>query len=109
MAAYADEEVVQCEENQMIAPGLTERTELTTAERDGVISRALEVCREIFPGPVTWEVDYEPEDRQHEFFVFTVTANGDPKAVVDRRCQWHERLQEIFPRFDCRLSIEPQA
>ncbi len=92
----------------MTASGIQATNIANLSERDQVISQVVDLCRDLFPGTVTWEVDFEPEDPRHRFVVFTVSANGAPKAIVDRRCQWHERLREISPQFDCRLSIEPE-
>jgi len=92
----------------MTAFGIQVSNVASLAEHDEVIAQVVQLCRDLFPGAVTWEVDFEPEDPCHRYVVFTVSAKGAPKAIVDRRCQWHERLREISPQFDCRLSIEPE-
>jgi len=72
-----------------------------------MIEKIIAVTRNLFPGEVTFQPEFDPDAPQHRFLVFTVSVRGEAQEVVDRRCQWHRQVQQLRPAFDYRLSIEP--
>lgn len=71
-----------------------------------LLAKIADITQLLFPGEVSWEEEYDPDAPEHHFVVFTACATGEPRDVVDRRCEWHVRVEELSPPFDCRLSIE---
>lgn len=54
------------------------------------------------------ETMVDPEDPQETpFTVFTVCAAGEISELVDKRFQWHERVDRLQPQEHPRLSIVP--
>ena len=68
------------------------------------------ITEEIFPAgePVT-EVMWDPEDPMHPFLVMTVKARGETRSLLRLSREWHERVNELWPRHSglLRLAVIP--
>lgn len=84
---------------------------LPPAQRSGSIGsvqlppEVIKVSADLFPGPfeVHWEAD--PEVPGESFLVITVSADGKPKDLVQRRREWHRRVCKLLPENDIRLCL----
>ena len=82
---------------------------VTVDASSDLLVKIADITRSLFPGEVTWQEEFDPDAPEHHFLVFTARADGEPREVVDRRCEWHVRVEQLQPPFDCRLSIEPAS
>jgi hypothetical protein len=79
----------------------------------GVSSSVLQqieaMTRSLFPGPVTYEYSFNPEDPSDEYFIFDVVARGSYSEYCEREFQWHDELRRIVPGAlgEFRLSVTP--
>ena len=75
------------------------------------LSDVVRMTQELFSGQVSTEVMSDPESPSESWVVLSVETTGDPKELVKRRCEWHERLARQFPECvrNLRLSICPRA
>ncbi len=75
------------------------------------LSEVVRMTEEFFSAPVSVETMSDPESPGQAWVVLTVEATGEPKELVQRRCDWHERLARQFPECvgDLSLSICPPA
>ena len=74
------------------------------------LNEVVRMTEELFSSAVAVEVMSDPEVPGESWTVLTVEPTGDPKELVQRRSEWHERLVRQFPdQFqDLRLSICPR-
>lgn len=68
-----------------------------------------EMTLRLFPGPLSIEYAYDPENPSDQWLVFDVVAQGEYKDYRDRQFQWHEEVRAIVPgeSGEFRLSIIP--
>lgn len=68
------------------------------------------ITNELFPGKCEFTNEFDPEYPQDCYVVVNVEARGEPKQIVDRSCQWSERLRQLSPNLfgKLRLSIVPR-
>ncbi len=74
-----------------------------------IVGKIWELSEQIFPGPVSIEYAFDPEDRSHEYIVFDVTAKGEFADFRDRFFKWHEEVEKIIPNRagEFRLLVHP--
>lgn len=73
------------------------------------IGKIVELSQRLFPGSVSFEYAYDPEDPSEEWLVFDVTAKGEYKDYRETVQQWHDEVEQIVPGTLCefRLSVMP--
>jgi hypothetical protein len=68
------------------------------------------ITQEVFPGPFSWNVEFDPEYPDDTYVLVNVEATGEMQDVVRRQCHWHERMRavsvDLFGKL--RLSIVPR-
>jgi hypothetical protein len=69
----------------------------------------MQVTQDLFPGPVNVKLMCDPEVPSDSFVVFKVESKGEPKEIVDKQLEWHQRIRVILadPHEELRLSIIP--
>lgn len=74
------------------------------------LPRVIQLTEQWFPGRVSIEVFSDPESPSETFFVLNVEARDNAKGLIERQCQWHERVAAlaIAEAGSYRLSIDPQ-
>lgn|SRR5487761_1834629 len=83
-------------------------TAVTLAATD-VVQKVVEITRQIFPGSVSIEPSHDPEYPQDEFIVLTVEPSGEIDELLERECQWIQRVADIMPGLGAfRLAIHPK-
>ena len=55
------------------------------------------ISQEVFATIPTTEVIFDPEEPEYRYLVLTVTWDGEPKEVIRRRLQWHDRVRCLLP------------
>lgn len=75
-----------------------------------VVGRIVEMSQRLFPGPVSIEYAFDPEDPSAKWLIFDVVAQGEYQDYRDRVFQWHDEVDRIVPgtASDFRLSVMPQ-
>jgi hypothetical protein len=75
-----------------------------------VIQQIEALTRLLFPGPVTYEYSFNPEDPDDEYVIFDVVAKGEFKDYRDTVFQWHDEIRKIAPGSggEFSLSVTPQ-
>ena len=75
-----------------------------------ILGQIWELSERIFPGPISIEYAFDPEDRSHEYIVFDVTAKGEYADYRDRYFEWHDEVDKIVPNRggEFRLIVHPQ-
>lgn len=83
------------------------RPDTETAAQE--IAAALAVTRTLFGGEPTFEAEFDPDNPDHEWIAFEVTAGGTTHERIDRQLEWHERIEAVIPNHIGRycLSIIP--
>jgi hypothetical protein len=73
------------------------------------IGRIVALSQQLFPGPVSLEFTFDPENPKDEYLVFDVVAHGEYKDYRDREYEWHEEVRKIVPGSlgEFRLSVTP--
>lgn len=79
-----------------------------SADTDPRLLTVIAVTEEMFGTPEI-TVMCDPEDTDTTFVVFTVRAKGENPGLIDKRIEWHERINAIPPGCSghFRLSIVP--
>lgn len=74
------------------------------------LAHVVRLTEQLFPGGVSVEVLSDPESPSETFIVLNVEAHGDPQELLERQCQWHERVAALASAAagGYRLSINPQ-
>jgi hypothetical protein len=80
-----------------------------TNDFHGTVSAIVKLTQQLFPGPVSIELLADPESPADAFVVLNVEASGDEKRLLERQCEWHERIAALTERdtIAFRLSIHP--
>ena len=93
---------------QPVASVLPARPSLLISE--ALINQIAEVSASIFPGPVSFEKTYDPENPSDEYVVFDVVAKGEYAQYRDRIIVWHDEVDRIVPNNGgaFRLIVHPQ-
>ena len=75
-----------------------------------VLQQIEAMTRSLFPGPVSYEYSFDPEDPSDEYVIFDVVAHGEYKDYRDRELQWHDEVRKIVPGSggEFSLSVTPQ-
>lgn len=79
----------------------------------GVTSPVLQqieaMTRSLFPGPVTYEYSFNPEEPDDEYVIFDVVAKGEFKDYSETVFQWHDEVRKIVPGSggEFSLSVTP--
>jgi hypothetical protein len=75
-----------------------------------VIGRIVEISQRLFPGPVTFDYSFDPENPSDEYLVFDVITRGEFADYCDREYAWHEEVEKVVPGALCefRLCVMPQ-
>lgn len=76
-----------------------------------LINRILAMSASLFPGPVSFEHSYHPEEPSYEYVVFDVVAKGNYADYRDRIFAWHDEVDRIAPDNEgaYRLIVHPLA
>jgi hypothetical protein len=94
-------------ELQLQGNGLQDRSSFDFARIKADVTK---ITQEIFPGKCEFTVECDPEYPDDTYVVVNVETSGDPKDLVARSGQWHERIGRLSD--DCfdnlRLSIVPR-
>jgi hypothetical protein len=74
-----------------------------------VLQQIEAMTRSLFPGPVTYEYSFDPEDPTDEYVIFGVVAKGEFKDYRDTVFQWHDEVRKIVPGSggEFSLSVTP--
>ena len=74
-----------------------------------ILAGIVRMSRELFPGPVSTEAMSDPDAPGESWTVLNVEFAGTPHEIIQRQCEWHERLARQFPAAVSlvRLSIDP--
>ena len=77
---------------------------------DPQLAEIVGMSRELFPGPVSAELMSDPDEPSESWTVLNVESAGAPHEIIERQCEWHERLARQFPEAvsTVRLSIDPR-
>lgn len=90
------------------ASELSIRHPLPHASRE-TLDKVVRLTQELFPGSVSVDLLGDPESPEDVFVVLGVEATGDDERLIDRQCEWHERVAELASDANSfRLSIHPQ-
>ena len=75
-----------------------------------VLQQIEAMTRSLFPGPVSYEYSFNPEDPSDEYLIFDVVAKGEYKDYRGTVFQWHDEVRKIAPGSlgEYRLSVTPQ-
>lgn len=75
------------------------------------LGELVQIAEELFPGPVSVDIETDPELPSERYAVFNVTATGDMTDVINRHRTWHERTALVVPDHcdKIRLSIDIQS
>jgi hypothetical protein len=75
-----------------------------------VIRDVQEITQELFPGKCEFTHEFDPEYPDDRYVVVNVEAQGEPKELVDRSCQWDERIRQVpgYVFGKLRISIVPR-
>jgi hypothetical protein len=81
----------------------------TQPDADPSLADVVKITQDMFGTPEV-TVEHDPEDPEVQFVVFTVFPSGFPAGLVQKRVDWHERVNAIPPRHSgaYRLSIVPK-
>jgi len=73
------------------------------------MEKVLRLTREMFPGEVTWRVNFDPSEPDDPWVAFDVAAEGDFAAIRSLRFQWHDAVERICPNSPTtyRIAINP--
>jgi hypothetical protein len=63
-----------------------------------LLEKIQQISERLFPGPVSFEHTFDPEEPTCEYTVFDVTAEGNYADYRDRIFQWHDEVERIVPR-----------
>lgn len=97
------------------APGVSSQSPevdflASTAPRplgDERLAEVFRITKEIFGYEPTTEVMFDPEDPGWSWTVVNVKSQGEPKEIVQRRMEWHTRIDQLKLAEHPRLSIMP--
>jgi hypothetical protein len=75
-----------------------------------VIGKIVAMSQRLFPGPVSIDYSYDPENPSDEYLIFDVVANGEYAEYRERIFQWHEEIRRIVPGSlgEFTLSVTPR-
>jgi hypothetical protein len=75
-----------------------------------VIGKIVEISDRLFPGSISLEYDFDPENPSEKWLVFNVIAKGEYADYRDREFEWHEEVEQLVPGTLCefRLCVMPQ-
>lgn len=75
-----------------------------------VLQQIEAMTRSLFPGPVSYEYSFDPEDPSDEYVIFDVIAHGEYRDYHDLELQWHDEVRKIVPGAlgEFCLSVTPQ-
>lgn len=80
--------------------------------RPDVLQSVIEATRQLFPGLVKVETSHDRHDPEYPYDVFTVLIvepTGEIDQIVDRECEWIQRVANIVPGLGSfRLAIHPK-
>jgi hypothetical protein len=74
-----------------------------------VVDDVHKITQELFPGKCEFTHEFDLEYPDDRYVVVNVEASGTPKELVDRSCQWSERIRQVVPNAlgNLRLMIMP--
>jgi hypothetical protein len=74
-----------------------------------LMAKVREVTAQIFAGKCDFTDEFDPEYPDDRYVVVNVVATGDPQQIVDRTCEWHERIRSLSAELAgvLRLSVVP--
>jgi len=75
-----------------------------------VTGKIVAMSQRLFPGPVSIDYSYDPENPSDEYLIFDVVAEGDYADYRERIFQWHEEVRRIVPGSlgEFTLSVTPR-
>jgi hypothetical protein len=75
-----------------------------------VIGKIIAMSQRLFPGSVSIDYSYDPENPTDEYLIFDVVAHGEYADFRDREFEWHQQVRKIVPGSlgEFRLSVTPQ-
>ena len=76
-----------------------------------IVGKIVEVSHRIFPGTVTFDYAFDPEDATNEYIVVDVVAEGGFADYKDRVFQWHDEVEKLIPGMlsEFRLIVHPKS
>ena len=107
----------QVESLKLTVEGLAGRQASSTAsepqtpdDAPHTLAHVVQLTEQLFPGAVSLELLTDPESPSETFIVLNVEAHGDAQELIERQCQWHERVAAlaIAEAGSYRLSINPR-
>jgi hypothetical protein len=74
------------------------------------LAQVVQLTEQLFPGAVSVEVLNDPESPCETFIVLNVETHGEPQELIERQCEWHERVAALAnaEAGSYRLSIDPR-
>lgn len=60
-----------------------------------VIDDVRRITQELFPGKCEFTHECDPEYPDDRYVVVNVEAKGEPKELLDRGDEWHERIRQM--------------
>lgn len=79
-------------------------------QQTALLDTIQQISERLFPGPVSFEHTFDPEEPTCEYIVFDVTARGSFSDYRDLIFQWHDEVECVVPSGggDFRLIVHPQ-
>jgi hypothetical protein len=71
----------------------------------GRLADVSQITRELFPGKCEFTSEFDPEYPDDRYVVVSVEATGDPRNIVDRSCEWHQRVRNLSADLERRLRL----
>jgi hypothetical protein len=97
-------------ESPCLDSGSTSQDGAGAAMNDPKIADIIDVTQQMFPTkPPRIELMRDPEDPESPFVIITVAFQGNAKELVERRIEWHNRIESLPSGSSgaIRLSIVP--
>lgn len=98
-----------------LEPSQLEEESFHTQQPDAIQQTALldkiqQISERLFPGPVSFDHTFDPEEPTCEYTVFDVTARGSFSDYRELIFQWHDEVECMVPSGggDFRLIVHPQ-
>jgi len=79
-------------------------------QQTALLDKIQQISERLFPGPVSFEQTFDPEEPTCEYIVFDVTAKGSFSDYRELIFQWHDEVERVVSSEagDFRLIVHPQ-
>jgi uncharacterized protein YfiM (DUF2279 family) len=74
-------------------------------------SKIVAMTNELFPGPVRFEIEYDPEFPDEKWHVVEVEAHGEFRDILGRELRWHDKVWDLLGKsmgMQFRLGVIPK-